>query len=128
VTTPRILWWALPLAGCAPFGPNVTGRWQGSCSKGLEMTVVMELADVDNEVEGTAVVTFADDDVYLFGHQLDAFVEGDRTRHDVTIDLGPEDPGRALAVLDATLDGNTLSGSIEADLLSFLRCPIVLER
>ena len=61
--------WALllsaPLAGCAAFGPNLTGAWTGECTLGtatgdVPYTVALDLKEDGGEVSGDGTLDIAD--------------------------------------------------------------------
>lgn len=75
-------------AGCAPFGPNATGRWTGTvtCADDAEYRVVMEVAEESGsggELEGTVWVFDEDGSV---DDAAEGFVDGYRDRREISLE------------------------------------------
>ncbi len=96
------------LTACAPFGPNATGRWTGTCTGASGFDVVLELAEeagAGGDLEGEIVVIERNpeesEDV--------ARVDGYRDGRDVTLGWDR----RATGAVEATLKlrGDELTGA-----------------
>ena len=98
----RIGWMTLGRVGCH----NLEGTWQGACTGegdelGLELVVE---TDVEQEVEGTAVIT-----ITVGGDSLDSELDLEGTRQGKAFELELDSAGWAMA-LSGTHQQRTLEG------------------
>lgn len=139
-------WLLAPLvAGCGSFGPNLTGRWRGTCEDdALTVTLVVELADVDTLVDGDFAgelrVTTPSDDTGAapVEQELSGVVEGERQGRTVqlswrTLSASTENATNSPSAVwradgELQLSGPELSGTLTPGPLESSRCALVLER
>ena len=131
--TPRATGLALLGCGCAPFGPNLTGRWSGRCASEPPADIVLELAELDADIEGAATLTFppeAEAEAQVEDRLAYADISGSRDGRDVRLEWVLSSSLGGLLEHEAEVRGNRLEGELAPAYYGWPRpdCTLDLER